>query len=67
MFQSLLEVFAMLVVGKLFKLSMRQFQDSFQLVVHFGSVRSRLKTVWGRHLRNIRFRHAGRTCEISLT
>jgi len=45
MFQPLREVFAALLLSNLFKLSKRQFQDSFQLVVHVGSVRSRLKTV----------------------
>lgn len=59
-FHWLLEaVFPALQVGELGKLSLRQLQDSFELVMQVGSVRSRLKGC------NIHFCLAGRPRAIS--
>jgi hypothetical protein len=49
------------------EVSLGQFEDSFELVVHVGSIGYRLTTVGLRQARNIRFGHAGRTSQVSWT
>jgi hypothetical protein len=44
-FQPLFKMFPTMQVGELCQVSMRQLQDSFELIIDVGLVRCRLKTV----------------------